>query len=283
MKSLVANKSRITVILGVLAIGLIVGLIGIFFAVRFALDAIMVKYTDPLPREMPVVEVTRGEIKQLKHKWTNFKEALKVGASSEKLELTSNELNVMLLTDEELNKFKGKVVLSIDHQNIVNALLAEDESIQRLQGNFYITVEDDRVLADISMPIKSLGLSDYGDRYVNATGELDISFVGSRLQVRMNPKEINGEQLPDIVLNRVRELDLYDMFVRDHPVYGRLGARIRSIEIKGDKIHLELTEGSGPLPSLARDANDRRQSSRETLKEIKDLRDSTVEEKGTRE
>jgi len=276
MNSGSTKKSRLLLWLGILGGGLLIALVGLFFGIQYAISKAVGTYTDPMPREMPVVEVTGKDLKVLKNRWTNFKEALKVGASSEKLELTSHELNVMLLSDEEINRFKGKVVLSIAHQNIVNALLAEDEAMQQLQGNFYVTVQDGKILADISMPLKSLGLNNYGDRYINASGELMVTFTGQRLRVTMNPEEINGENLPDLVLKRVRELDLYEMFVKPHPVYGKLGARIKAVEVLEDTVELELTPGSGPLPSLARDAaDDRNRDNQQTVDEIKKLRDAS--------
>jgi hypothetical protein len=254
MKSLISRRSPILWVLGLILAGLIIGIAALFFTVQYFGKSIVVKYTDPLPRELPTVEVTRGEIKVLKNKWENFKQALKVGATSEKLELTSTELNVMLLTDPELNKFQGKVVLSIGHENIVNALLADDESLHYLKGTFYVTVKDGRIYADVSLPFDAIGLGDFGDRFVNASGELKTRLVGQKLEVRLDPKEINGEVLPGMVLNRVKELDLYELFVKNHPVYGRLGSRIKSIEVEDDQILLELTKGNGPLPVLPEDS-----------------------------
>ena len=272
MKSLVANKSRVMWVLGLIAVGFIIGIVALFFAIRYVGNSLVVKYSDPMPREMPTLKVTGGEIKVLKNKWTNFKEALKVGATSEKLELTSNELNVMLLTDPELNKFQGKVVLSIGHQNIVNALLADDESLQYLQGSFYVTVKNGRIFAEVSLPFKALGLAEYGDRFVNASGEISVRLVGQRLVVKLDPKEINGEVLPGLVLDRVRELDLYELFVMNHPVYGKLGSRIKSIEVDKDQVLLELTKGSGPLPVLPGDTRRSSSSSKKAVDEIRKLR-----------
>ena len=273
MESLVVKKSQVLWILGLILAGFITGIAVLFFTIQYVGKSIVVKYTDPLPRELPIVEVTQGEIKVLKNRWENFKQALKVGANSEKLELTSTELNVMLLTDPELKNSKGKAVMSIGHENISNAFLAGDESLQNLKGTFYFTIKNGRIYADFSLPFEAIGLGDFGDRFVNASGELVTSLVGQKLEVRLDPKEINGEVLPEIVLNRIKGLDLYELFVRDHPVYGGLGSRIKSIEVEDDLIQLELTKGNGPIPVLPSDSRrEEIEAAAESIEEIRTLK-----------
>lgn len=273
MKNLVADKSRLKTLLIAIVVLFTVGVIGLVLSARYIAKALVVSYSDPIPQQLPTIQISRGEVKQLKQKWETFKEALRDGANSERLELSAKELNVMLLTDPEINKFQGKVVLSIDHQNVINALLSSDESLQYLKGNFHVEVRKGRIYADLSLPLEAIGLGEYGNRYVNARGEIIAKLRGQKLTVNMIPSEISGKELPAMVLDRVKELDLYELFVAPHPVYGRLGARIKSLEVDGDRIYLELTEEKRSLNLLPGLKVDRGKKAKEAFEELKDLKD----------
>lgn len=205
------------VIASVLTILLVIALaLGAFFMYRFA-SGMVEQWTSPTPMELPKVEVSDEQRKEVRHRVEAFRKGLEAGTASEPLVLTTDDLNALI---EENPDFRGKIVAKID---------------------------GDKLKARVSFPLDKLGLgiSMLRGRYLNGEAELKASLSNGVLLVTLDSLEVNGKRPPDDLMRNLRNQNLAKD-VDNNPRNVRFIRRFESLEIKDGKIILKPRPGTGP-------------------------------------
>src|SRR5436309_7502242 len=103
------------VIASVLTVLLIIALaVGAFVFYRF-LSRTVEQYTSPTPRELPKVQITEDQRKEVVDRFKAFREGVKDGTASEPLILTGDDLNALV---EDTPELKGKVFFSVEGEKV---------------------------------------------------------------------------------------------------------------------------------------------------------------------
>src|SRR5580704_5331007 len=110
--------------------------IGIYIGYRF-LNQLVDEYTATAPRELPKVEMPAEKRQALKDRVEAFRKAIDTGTPIEPLVLSGDEINTLL----------------------------EEHPI--LHGKIFVTIGGEKVKAQVSIPLESIGLPMLGGRYLN--------------------------------------------------------------------------------------------------------------------
>src|SRR5258708_38584961 len=92
-----------------------------FFTVRYAIhriNAALAEYTDTAPMPLPKVEMSPGELEQLKKRLAAFNESSEARTNTPPLILTAREINVLLAGSPEMQGFKNRFYVSIETNQI---------------------------------------------------------------------------------------------------------------------------------------------------------------------
>ncbi|MCC9600037.1 hypothetical protein LOC67_05645 [Stieleria sp. JC731] len=147
-----------------------------FGVYKFASGAINT-YTSTEPMELESVEYSEEQMAELNERVETFREKLNAGETP----------------DEEL-------VLTADD---INAWISDDE---RLRDRIFVRIEDDQVKGDVSMPLDWMPLGE--GRFFNGSGTFDVSMEGGVLIVTMQEATVNGEPVPEPVMEGFRKENL---------------------------------------------------------------------------
>lgn len=172
------------------------------FATYWTIQGTLDKYTSTTPAEIPVVQLSEEETDEIKARMETFQTKLDSGETPEPLVLTSKEINGLIASNE---KMSGKV---------------------------YLTIEDGEISGDISIPDFPMK-----GRYLNGSATFIASLENGVLVVTLDQAEANGEPLPDMVMEGLRNENLAaDSY--DNPKFAKFLRSMESIEVKHDKIIL---------------------------------------------
>src|SRR5579875_2829524 len=167
------------IIAAILALLLLIAVgVGFFFVYRL-FERVVEQYTATAPRELPRVEMSVGQCRTLRERVDAFRAAIKEGRPTEPLVLWSDDLNALI---EENPDLKGRV---------------------------YVTIDQDKLKGQVSIPMDrfpSFGLT--RGRYLNGEGEFKISLEDGVLIVTLESLLVNGNTLPDELMNGLRNQNL---------------------------------------------------------------------------
>jgi hypothetical protein len=194
------------VIASVLTVLLIIALaLGAFVFYRF-LSRTVEQYTSTTPRELPRVQITEDQRKEVVDRFKAFREGVKDGTASEPLILTGDDLNALV---EDTPELKGKV---------------------------FFSVEGEKIKGQVSIPLsKIMDIGMLRGRYLNGEAEFKASLSNGVLIVVLDSIEVNGKHLPEEAMTNLRQQNLAKDFYKD-PDNAEMIRRFESIEIKDGKI-----------------------------------------------
>jgi hypothetical protein len=138
-------------------------------------------YTDTRPTPLPAVQMTSGEMEQVKQRVETFQDAVRAGRPTEPLTMTADEINAFIATDSNLARVKGKL---------------------------YVTIEGDRLKGQVSVPLDDLGLGIFRGRYLNGTGTFEIGLRNGGLVVTADTLVVKGKPLPAVYMDKIRSENL---------------------------------------------------------------------------
>ncbi len=197
-------------------------------------NGLVQQYTSTQPIELPPVNFTAEQRKELDERWATFTKALDDGESAE-------------------------IVLSGDD---INALISENKE---LKGKAYVTVKDDEISGQISIPLDQIPLFGKG-RFLNAKAAFDAKLEDGELDVRLKSGEVNGKTMPPEVAAQFQKQNLFEN-VNDPQMRAQI-RKFESMQIKGDKVILkakakkktnedEAKKPDEPAPAKTKDESDK--------------------------
>src|SRR5262249_32356890 len=171
-------------------------------------------YTATAPRDLPKVQMPEEQRKALKDRVETFRKAVNEGTPTDTLVLTSDDLNALIEEEPEL---KGKI---------------------------YVKIEGDEVKGTVSIPLDQLNVSMVKGRYLNGEADLKASLKDGVLIVTLESIEVNGQRVPDQMMEGIRKENLAKDAYKDEKS-AEMMRKLESLEIKDGKIILKVRAKPG--------------------------------------
>ncbi len=176
--------------------------VGTYFFVQWV-NELIEQYTGDEPLELPVADISAADLKELQNRCERFKREVEENGAVEPLELTAEEINALIQNDPAWEEWKGRLYVEID--------------------------ERDRVRGQVSIPL--------GGRFLNGGATFEVSMESGILVVTLTSVEVNGEPLPEAVLEGFLDENLAsDLY--DDAKTAKLLRRLDKVEVKDGKIRI---------------------------------------------
>jgi len=186
---------------------------GAYFLYR-TFGRLVEEYTATAPQQLPTVEMPAEQRQVLRDRIAAFRKAVSEGAPTEPLVLTSDDLNALIEQEPEL---KGKI---------------------------YVKIEGDEVKGTVSIPLDQLNVSMVKGRYLNGEADLKASLRDGVLIVTLESIEVNGQRVPDQMMDGIRRENLAKDAYKDEKS-AEMMRKLESLEIKDGKIILKVRAKPG--------------------------------------
>jgi len=170
-------------------------------------------YTDTKPIVFPEPGLTAEETKSLLARLLEFKAAMDEGRRRE-LSLSGDELNA--------------------------ALRAYPDAASIAQ-HVYIRFEGDRIRGEISFPMEMFKLPFMQGRYLNGSGEFQISLKDGILDVRLLSLMVRDISLPEPAMAQLADMNLAEDIIQDPEIQALL-RKIESLEVRDGRLILVSRE-----------------------------------------
>jgi len=193
------------------AVVMIVLVVGSVLSIYWTVQGQFNKYTSDQPAELPSVEYTDEEYAALDERITTFKDAIGEEGTSQEIIFTTEELNALISRSPEL---KDKI---------------------------YIDISDGQVSGEVSLPIDFLPGGK--GKYFNATASFNVSLENGILIVTLADATVNGEKVPQPILDGLARNNLAGDAYQDPEMAGML-RRIDSLTIEEDRIILKTRQSA---------------------------------------
>jgi len=191
----------------VAAVILLVILLAAYAAFQFTRGLIN-QYTDTKPIAVPTVQYSDDQIKSLRDRIDGFKKAMQDGKRTEPLALTAEE---------------------------INALIAKNPDAAALQVRLYVTFDEDRIQAQLSVPIEKLGVNMLRGRYFNGSGEFLLSLHDGSPQVKVKSLTVKGRPLPENFMRPIQAENFAAGWTNNPDFKAALG-KLQEVKIEGGKL-----------------------------------------------
>jgi hypothetical protein len=191
---------------------LLLGGVGTYFGVKYAVNKIVNKYTDSKPLPLPRIEISDDQWKVLQDRVARFRTALDKREEPFTLELSAQDLNVLFDREPTLKDFKNR---------------------------FHVAIESNKLTGTISVPLDNIGWSRLQGRYLNGTAALKVSLKDGKLEVHMDSLSVNGQAVPEEVMAGFREQNLASD-VDKQPENRDAIQKFERVEIKDGKIIIQI-------------------------------------------
>ncbi|WP_146600298.1 hypothetical protein [Novipirellula aureliae] len=165
------------------------------------------KYTATAPVVIPTVEYAPEQIQRLEAEIETFRQSI-----------------------EREQPEPPDLVLSA---NQINALIARHPE---LKGRVHLDILDDKMVGDVSFPTDALPGGE--GRFFNAKVTFDLAIEDRLLRIRLEEATVNGEAVPDSVLEAMDNQNFTSEINRNPNVAHWMG-RFESLTIKDGKVFLK--------------------------------------------
>jgi hypothetical protein len=165
------------------------------------------QYTDTKPVAVPAVQYSDDQIKLLHERIDGFKKALHDGKRTEPLTLTAEE---------------------------INALIARSAD-PALQLHLYVTFDEDRIQAQLSVPIEKLGVKILSGRYFNGSGEFLISLHDGSPQLQVKTLMVKDRLLRDNFMRAIQAQNFAAGWT-NNPDFNEALGKLQEVKIEGGKL-----------------------------------------------
>lgn len=192
------------VLMVLLAVG---GLVAVHYAKK-AISGLVNQYTDTKPMTLPTVPMSPADAVKLQKRWQAFVEAVRARRPTEPLVLTADE---------------------------INALIANRPDKQSVKGKFYVSLDDGRVKAELSVPLKEIGWKVVKDRYLNGSGTFNVSVQDGVLLVTPQAIEVKGKPVPDQYMQGLRHAN-FAAVLTNQPGTTALVQGLQEIQVKPGRL-----------------------------------------------
>jgi hypothetical protein len=180
------------------------------------------EYTDSKPIEVATLRLSDAEMTNLQARVKSFNDSM------------------------ESNKPVGPLVLTADEINaLVNrAAKTNTEPMPRL----YFSFNEDRVQAQVSIPLDGIGLQMLRGRYFNGSGDLSFSLNNGRVVLNVKSLSVKGKPVPEQWMQGIRSQNLADTWTND-PNFGSAFSRLESIRIHDGKLIIVPNTNAVVMPA----------------------------------
>jgi|GEM_PF-2446095 hypothetical protein len=204
----ISGKANVWVVggLSILALMAIGGVI-LFFIVKGAADDYVDTYTSTEMSVFPTPTMTAEEAQPLIDDFNAFKTAIDNGEAPDAFSLTGDEINI---------------------------LLQYDETLDALAGMAHVDIEEDRIYADVSVPLGMITDMLEG-QYLNGSGLIQINMQEDELYLSLDQLEVKGVAVPEGIMNEIRTVNQADE-IQDNPDARRLLKQIASITVEDGRL-----------------------------------------------
>jgi len=168
------------------------------------------EFTDAAPVPLPTVQMSAEDLDRVQRRIETFKDGVRSGRPTPALELSSDEINALIISDTNMAALKGK---------------------------FYVTLDGGHLKGQLSVPLAQLGLSIFRGRYLNGTGTFSVSLQNGNLSVRPEAILVKGKLLPWVYMNKLRSQNLAAN-ANDDPRASVALNRLQTIQVKDGKLVL---------------------------------------------
>jgi hypothetical protein len=208
-------KKRGCFFYGCLTLGVcvVVGVVGGYFAVRYAMRAterLALDYTDLQPAAIPQTRLTADQLLGLRERVGVFQSALREASYPAELVLTSDELN---------------------------AWLAERSGGSTNAGSVVVAIRGDQIEGNVSIPLSDIGPFKLKGRHLNGFATLAVGLTNQVLEIRIRQLAVKGTPLPTLLLAELQKRNLAQEIQKD-PKTAEWIAKFDSIEVREGKLIL---------------------------------------------
>ena len=197
--------AAVLAVLGLICLGVVA------FTLWRVLTGLRDEYTGTAPVPIPQVSMTDDERKALDERWAAFRKAVDKNEAAE-------------------------IVLSADD---INALIAESKE---LKGKVYVSIKDDKVTAQVSIPLSDTKIPGLSGRYFNGRVTIKASIKKGELIVFVEEAEANGKTLPPDVRKQLASQNIAKDFT-NQPENAKMIRKFESVEVKDDKVYIKARAG----------------------------------------
>ena len=169
------------------------------------------QYTDTQPMELPTVQMSKGEVDELKQRFAAFQDAVRAQRPTKPLTLTADD---------------------------INALIANSAEQQAWQGKFYLSLTGDQVKGELSLPLHEMGLAMFKGRYLNGSATFNLSFQQGTLSLTPQTIIVKGKPLPEQFMQQIRTENLAAGLTNEPKAVAVLQG-LRDIQVKDGKLLVE--------------------------------------------
>ncbi len=194
----------------IIVIALIVGMYFVYRTMMGAVENMVNLYTDTVPMEIPTLNVSAEDSTEIIDKYDQFVMDLAEGKSTPALELSA--------------------------QNI-NQLIQYHPSFKPMSKSIYVSIEDNKIKGDISLPLDQVAPIGKG-RYLNGTAIIEMQLNLKRLFVFINYLEVNGEAVPDEIMQKIKSVNFAEDMNSD-PKIAEIIQRIKHLMISDGMLRVE--------------------------------------------
>ncbi len=163
------------------------------------------KYTSETPKELPTIEYSPDEIKEITTRIESFKQTIEKGDSPPPMILTGDDINAMISQNEDL---RGKV---------------------------FVRIDNGEVTADVSFPMDAFPGAK--GRFFNGSVTADVSLENGVLIVTLDDAEVNGQPVPKQLIDAMRKENLAKDLYKT-PEIAKTLSKFESLLIDDEKIVL---------------------------------------------
>lgn len=163
------------------------------------------EYTAEKPADLPIVEYSEEDLAAIESRVEKFKETIENDEIPEALVLTADDINALISKEDDL---RGKV---------------------------YVAIQEGQISGEVSIPTDSVPGGK--GRYFNASVTLNVSFDNGVLIVTLADATVNGEKVPQKIMEGIGNENLAKDICNDPEVAETL-RKFDSLTIEDDTIIL---------------------------------------------
>jgi len=139
-------------------------------------------FTDDHPIPLPTVNMPEAEVKQLLKRVDDFRESVRGGKPTKPLELSADEINVLIAKDEDLAPVRGKL--------------------------YVLGIAGEKIKARLSMPMEEVSLPVFKGRYLNGDATFNLMLKNGIIRLHAEEVTVKGKSVPDVYMQKIRTQNL---------------------------------------------------------------------------
>ncbi|MBM3822693.1 MAG: hypothetical protein FJ404_07405 [Verrucomicrobia bacterium] len=186
----------------------VLGSLGAYFGVRYAVKSLVNRFTDDHPASIPKATISETDWTSLQQRLAQFNQALESGSGGEDLVLTPLE---------------------------INSLIARENGLAFLKDRVFVNLDGSEIKARLSMPLDELGLK---GRYFNGSAGINLSLVDGVLSATLTAAEVKGMNIPAEFMEKLKKENLAKDAYKDPRNVEQI-RKFQSIEVKDGRITIK--------------------------------------------